>query len=219
MNRSKLHPIALAGAALGAVLVLAAQPAAAAAPAARPAATVATPIPQSSMGDQLAGLILDYIPFEAEVMKGIKQEGNSMVANGGRREWIQMIGDAAVEEFAHDRPVIIGIFGQAFDDHFTLEELRTGLVLFKDPAMQEYIKAGVEGREPAKLTPTRATEKAANSAAGRSFLEKLDKLDTLLEGVQDDIIGELLPGMFRRFADKAEAFEAARKAKRGATAP
>jgi hypothetical protein len=48
------------------------------------------------------------------------------------------------------------------------------------------------------------------TAAGRSFLGKVYNIKAALEGAQGDFAAAIIPGVFRRFGEKAEAAEAGR---------
>jgi hypothetical protein len=73
------------------------------------------------------------------------------------------------------------------------------------------IKQAAEGGPEPAGRPSRETERLAATSAGRSFLTKLTRIEERLEPLQDEFAVELVPGAFRRFADKAEAGEAARR--------
>jgi hypothetical protein len=77
------------------------------------------------------------------------------------------------------------------------------------------MKAGSEGDEEAEVEgePSRAVRRALSSREGATFLEKLEKIDQHLEPLQDEFAADLLPGTLRRFADKIDAGEAARRSR------
>jgi hypothetical protein len=106
------------------------------------------------------------------------------------------------------------MMGHALAQNMSPDELRAGVAIIADPATQTMIAAGAAGDED-KATPklARETERIAATPPGRRFLDKFAKLDSYLTPIQDDLVAELLPGAFRRFADKVEAGEAARKAR------
>jgi len=126
-----------------------------------------------------------------------------------RPEWSDYLIQALQEEVRHDMPAIERMFGRALAKDMTVEELRAGATLLQDPTMQAALAAGAAGKEPA-MRPSRAVERILSTAAGRSFLQKMENIDKIMDPLLDEFIVELMPGALRRFADKADAGEAAR---------
>ncbi len=171
----------------------------------------ATPEGQA-LGLEIGSILLEAANFKAVIAKSMTEESGSMGDFNFRPDWKQLLVDSMIEETEHDIPALKRLFGKAFADNLTVEELRAGVVIMRDPAMQAAIAAGASNRPAPTTRPLRATEKVINSPAGRAFLERLSHFDTLMSGLENDFIAEIIPGAFRRFADKAEASEAARAA-------
>lgn len=196
-----------------AATVLALAPMAAPAPAlARAASPMAAPAagPQANAAE-IADIMFRVIDFRTVLSKSIRDEMAGDPTFNLRPEWPGLLTDALVEEFDHDRPVLVGLFAKLMVQNFTAEELRQGVIMMRDPEAQRVFAAGaaqtdIEG-EPVF---GKDFERAASTSAGASFMTKLGKLDTMMGDIENDFIVELLPGMLRRFGEKAEAAEAAR---------
>ena len=174
-------------------------------------ARAATPEAEA-LGQEIGSIVLDATDFKTVITKAMTEESASMGSFNFRPNWKQLLVDSMVEETEHDMPALKRLFGDAFADGFTVEELRAGVVIMRDPAMQVAIAAGAANRPAPSMQPARATQKVINSPAGRAFLERLSHLDTLMAGLENDFVAEIIPGAFRRFGDKAEVAEAARAA-------
>ena len=178
---------------------------------------LAAPAPAASqaehqkLADDLSSLIFDMVDFRAVMAQAVS--GADLGAEFGetRPEWPRMIETAIVEEIEQDMPKIKRMAAIQFAKHFTAEELRAGLQVFKDPAVKAAFEAGAAGREaPKGLEPSRATIKLMETPAGRRFIEKLGSIDTIMKPLESEFMAEVFPGAMRRFADKAEAAEATR---------
>ncbi|MDZ4376154.1 MAG: hypothetical protein U1C74_32635 [Phenylobacterium sp.] len=171
--------------------------------------------PQSeAVGTELARTIFHAISFEAIITKEMNAEGNPFGDVTSRPEWSGYLADAMREEIAHDLPHLEALFGRALARDMTLAELQIGVVILSDPTMQAMMRAGAEGDTEAEPEgePSPEMRRALSSREGASFLNKLERLDDILEPLQDEFVVAILPGAFRRFADKADAGETARKA-------
>lgn len=165
-----------------------------------------------ALGQEIGSILLEAADFKAVISKAMTEESASMGDFNFRPNWKQLLIDSMIEETDHDMPALKRLFGRSFANNMTIEQLRAGVVIMRDPAMQQAIAAGASGRPAPTTRPARQTEKVINSPAGQGFLEKLGHLDTVMSGLENDFIAEIIPGAFRRFADKAEAAEAARTA-------
>ncbi len=168
-----------------------------------------------SLGQQVAHSMFKAIAFDEVIAKEMKGAAGAFADVKSRPEWGKMLEDSMTEEIHHDMPVFERLLGHALAQNMSPDELRAGAVIIADPATQTLIAAGAAGDEN-KPEPklSRETERIAGTPPGRRFLEKFGKLDTYLTPIQDDLVAELLPGAFRRFADKVEAGEEKRKAAR-----
>jgi hypothetical protein len=168
-----------------------------------------------ALGQQVAQSMFKAIAFDEVIAKEMKGAADAFADVKSRPEWGKMLEDSMTEEVRHDMPVFERMLGHALAQNMSPDELRAGVIIIADPATQSLIAAGAggggAGPEP-KLA--RETERVAASPPGRRFLQKFEKLETYLTPIQDDLVAELLPGAFRRFADKVEAGEAKRKAAR-----
>lgn len=165
-----------------------------------------------ALGLEIGSTLLDAADFKSVIARAMTEESASMGDFSFRPEWKQLLVDSMIEETEHDIPALKRLFGKSFADNLTVEELRAGVTIMRDPAMQAAIAAAAADRPTPTTRPQRATEKVINSPAGRAFLDRLSHLDSLMGGLENDFIAEIIPGAFRRFADKAEASEAARNA-------
>jgi hypothetical protein len=134
-----------------------------------------------------------------------------------RPEWKGFFVDALTEEFDADRPVIEDILGDVVAKAVTVEELRAGVVMFRGAAgdnIAAIISATVRHEKPP--APGRELEdayrKLAADPAGRGFTDKLEHVDKLIQSATSDVVLALLPGVMRRFGEKAEVAERARRA-------
>lgn len=172
--------------------------------------------PPAPLGVELATLLFQSVDFKGMVVKEMAGFDN-ISGMEARPEWKAMLAEAATEEIEHDEPAIMRIFGRAFERHFTPGELRAGISLFRGPAgreLSEVVKAGAEGRTAAPFSRTaqKELERAAGNPDTLTFFQKLGKIDKLMAGeeIENDLVGELVPGMMLRFGAKAQAAEAAR---------
>ena len=163
------------------------------------------------LGVQVARTIFQAISFDKLIAKEIGGTTDAFGAIKSRPEWNRYLVEAMQEEVRHDLPLFETMFGRALAKDMTVEELRAGATLLADPALQAMIKQAAEGGPEPADRPSRETERLAATSAGRSFLTKLTRIEERLEPLQDEFAVELVPGAFRRFADKAEAGEAARR--------
>ena len=176
-----------------------------------PRAALAQSPEAEAIGRQVAHSIFQAISLDGLIAAAAKDMG-AFDQIKSRPNWSRYMLEAMREEFEHDMGAIEGIFGHALAQSMTLDELKAGLVIMSDPAVQRAIRAESEGTKTAsEPVPQRAAERAMGTSAGRSFLRKFEGFEKMLEPAQDDLIAEVIPGAFRRFADKVDAEEARRK--------
>jgi hypothetical protein len=131
-----------------------------------------------------------------------------------RPEWRTALNEAASEELDADRPTVDAIMARQLAKDMTLDELQAGLVIIRDPAMAAALKANL-GHAPSSnaLPPLQLdAQRAAVSPAGQSFGRKFDRFDELMSPVKPDLTFAVMPGVLRRFGEKAEAVEAQKRA-------
>ena len=188
-------------------LILAAMAMLAAAPAAH-----AQSAEQKALGRQVAQAVFRALSLDDLITKAMQDDAGAAFADvKSRPEWGGYMVEAMKEEVQHDLPAFEALLGDSFARALTVEELRAGAALLTDPSMQAAIRAYADGGEPTVL-PSPEAERLARSRAGRAFLRKLENIDEIVDPLEDEFVAELLPGAFRRFADKVEAGEKARKA-------
>jgi len=163
------------------------------------------------LGVRVARTIFQAISFDKLIAKELGGTTDAFGDIKSRPEWNGYLVEAMQEEVRHDLPLFETMFGRVLAKDMTVEELRAGAALLADPALQAMIKQAAEGGPEPAGRPSRETERLATTGPGRSFLAKLTKIEERLEPLQDEFAVELVPGAFRRFADKAEAGEAARR--------
>ena len=130
-----------------------------------------------------------------------------------RPEWPQLFLDAMSEEVQQDGPAMERMFGAILAKNFSAGELQAGLTILSDPQFKAILVAQYR-KQPPPSTPSPcgpACMSAMQSADGRAFMEKFGKLGDILDKrAQREFAAILLPGVFRRFGEKAEAAERAR---------
>jgi hypothetical protein len=162
---------------------------------------------------EVSHLLFNAVDLKTVIMKVSQDNGALSEFSSIRPEWGDLFRDAVIEEMDHDLPAMERIMAGAFVKVFTVEELQVGVKILGDPAFKAAMAAGARGEAvPPSLKPSRELERLINSRAGTRFLEKVEHFDDMMESVKGDLMGELIPGVFRRFAEKAEAAEARRAA-------
>jgi hypothetical protein len=184
---------------------------------------VASPLPAhaqtpeaEALGLQIAHAFFSALPIAEMITEGAKDSSGSFAQVKSRPEWGRYMLEAMTEEVRHDMPAFERMFGRALARHMSLDELKAGAVIMADPGVLGMVAASAGGPSPTAPTPGPAAERAAETPAGRAFLDRLGRLSDVLDPLQDDFVAELMPGAFRRFADKVEAGEA-RRAQSGAS--
>lgn len=168
--------------------------------------------PEAEMlGVRVAQTIFRAISFDELIAKELGSATDAFADIKSRPEWSRYLVEALQEEVREDLPLFERMFGQALARDMTLEELRAGAALLSDPGLQAMIRAGASGGPEPAVRPSAETERIAGTHAGRAFLAKMERLEEQLGPLEDEFAVELIPGAFRRFADKAEAGEVARR--------
>lgn len=128
-------------------------------------------------------------------------------------EWAPLMEEAAREEMSAIKPLVLQIMGNGMARYFSEAELEFGIAFYRSSAGRKIMAAS---RANAKASLTAAEERELDrlyrSPAGRSFFAKGDTIEQAFESVETEFVRTLLPGLMRRFGEKAEAFEAARRA-------
>jgi hypothetical protein len=204
-----------------ALMMLAAAPAWAQA-LAQEAPSAAQPAPSAEsdrLGVEMAHILMGGVDYKAILSQNIGELDQTFGQIKGRPEWADLFKQAFLEEVDQDRPAFDRIIGLAFAQYFTLDELRAGTAFLRGPggaALAQIVADSSAGKPPGTLSPDvqREMTEAAQTPAGRSFFEKFGQIGPVMDKVQPDFVAAFLPGVFRRFGEKAEADEAARQAGR-----
>ncbi|MEW5684308.1 MAG: hypothetical protein AB1942_05275 [Pseudomonadota bacterium] len=165
--------------------------------------------PEADAGLKLAQQVFRAADLEGALAEELRSAGK-IVNLKARPAWDAMLVEAVEEELRHDMPLFERLLARALTDGMTVEEIKAGEVIMGDPFMQGAIRANIRGGLAPSGGPSRGTERVASSRAGQSFLRKLGGFGERMKPYEEEFIAELLPGAFRRFADKAEAAEAQR---------
>ena len=165
-----------------------------------------------ALGLKVSQATFRALPLEALISKATESGAKDAFSEvKSRPEWAGYLADALAEELKHDMPTVERLVGTALARSLTIEELRAGVTIMEDPGMQKAIAASAAGKTPA-VNPSPSAERALGTAAGRSFLEKMEGIDKIMAPLLDEFLIELMPGALRRFADKIDAGEARRAA-------
>lgn len=180
-----------------------------------PALPAMSPRPEAlALGRQLAHDILKRLDMASLVAKGMGQSDLATSAKY-RPEWPELFRQALVEEVQASGPVLEDIIGAHFAAGFTQAELKAGVGAFEGPGSEEIgalIAAGAAGQPLPTLSQKtqRALAAVVATPDGHSFFDKFAHVDQMLKTADDEIVVRLLPGVFIRFGQKAQAAEAAR---------
>jgi hypothetical protein len=164
---------------------------------------------------QLAAKLLDFIDYKAGVRA--RMTGSSLPPElvAVRPEWDGLWRQAMAEELDHDMPTIESMVGQALVKTFTDDEMKAGLQIVADPALKSIYLAAQSGAQPPQVTVAKATDDLMNTPAGSSFISKLQKIDEVMNPVQLEVMATVMPGVMKRFGEKADAAEVQKRAAAG----
>ncbi|HEY4029687.1 MAG TPA: hypothetical protein VGM25_05045 [Caulobacteraceae bacterium] len=193
--------LALGGAATAPTLALAQAPRGAA----------ATP-PQT----QLAAKLLDFIDYKASVRAHMTGSNLPPELVAVRPDWEAMWRQAMGEELDHDMPTIESMVGQALVKTFTEDEMKAGMQIVSDPGLKAVYLAAQNGAQPPQgASVSKATDDLMNTPNGSSFVSKLQKIETVMDPVQIEVMATVMPGVMKRFGEKADAAEVQKRAAAG----
>ena len=181
-----------------------------------PAAAVAAPAPSAgALQTQLAAKLLDFIDYKAGVRA--RMTGSSLPPElvAVRPEWAGMWKQAMGEELDHDMPTIESMVGQALVKTFSDDEMKAGLQIVSDPALKAIYLAAQNGAQPPQVTVAKATDDLMNTPSGSSFVSKLQNIDAVMDPVQIEVMATVMPGVMKRFGEKADAAEVQKRAAAG----
>jgi hypothetical protein len=165
-----------------------------------------------ALGAKVAQLLFDSIALDKAVVAQVQTSlGKNGVGIKSRPEWDRYFGEAMVEEIRHDLPQLERALGHALAQELTEAQLKSGVAIMSDPAVQQMMAAGAAKTRGPKASASPETEREVQTPDGKAFLAVPDKLDKLIDPLTDDFEVELMPGFFHRLADKMDAGEAAHR--------
>jgi hypothetical protein len=164
---------------------------------------------------QLAAKLLDFIDYKAGVRARMTGSNLPPELVAVRPEWEGLWKQAMAEELDHDMPTIESMVGQALVKTFTDDEMKVGMQIVADPALKAIYLAAQSGAQPPQVTVAKATDDLMNTPAGSSFVNKLQKIDDVMDPVQLQVMATVMPGAMKRFGEKAEGAEVQKRAAAG----
>jgi hypothetical protein len=164
---------------------------------------------------QMAEKMLEFIDFKTQVQLGMEASTLPQALLSTRPDWTPLFKAAIGEEVDHDMPVIDSMVGQALGKTFTDAELQVGLKIVSDPNLRRIYIAAQNGGRPPDVEIAKATEDALATPAGQSFASKLQTINDTFQPLLVDVTATLVPGVLRRFGEKAEAIEVQKRAAAG----
>jgi hypothetical protein len=202
MMRRLILPLAAALACATAAPALAQPP--------RAAAAASTPVQA-----QLAAKLLDFIDYKASVRARMTGSNLPPELVAVRPEWESLWKQAMADELDHDMPTIESMVGQALVKTFSSDEMKVGLQIVSDPGLKAIYLAAQNSAKPPAVTVAKATDDLMNTPTGASFVAKLQKIDEVMSAVQIEVMATVMPGVMKRFGEKADAAEAQKRAAAG----
>ena len=164
---------------------------------------------------QLAAKLLDFIDYKNSVRARMSGSNLPPELVALRPEWEGQWKQAMGEELDHDMPTIESMVGQGLVKTFTDDEMKAGLQIVADPALKTiYLAAQAGARAPA-VEVAKATDTLMNTPAGASFVAKLQKIDDVMDPIQLEVMATVMPGVMKRFGEKADAAEVNKRAAAG----
>jgi hypothetical protein len=164
---------------------------------------------------QLAAKLLDFIDYKATVRA--RMTGSTLPPDlvAVRPEWEALWRQSMAEELDHDMPTIESMVGQALVKTFTDDEMKAGLQIVADPALKAIYLAAQSHAQPPQVSVSKATDDLMNTPTGSSFVSKLQKIDDVMDPVQLQVMATVMPGVMKRFGEKADAAEVQKRAAAG----
>jgi hypothetical protein len=164
---------------------------------------------------QLAARLLDFIDYKAGVRA--RMTGSTLPPEliAVRPEWEGLWKQAMTEELDHDMPTVESMVGQALVKTFTDDEMKAGMQIVADPALKAIYLAAQNGAKPPSVTVAKATDDLMNTPSGSSFIAKLQKIDDVMAPVQVEVMATVMPGVMKRFGEKADAVEVQKRSAAG----
>ena len=161
---------------------------------------------------QLAAKMLDFIDYRSGLVTRMGTTALPLELVTVRPDWDAMWKQAMGEELDHDMPTIQSMVGQGLAKTFTADEMKIGLEIVADPALKMIYLAAQSGARAPNVDVAKATDDLMSTPAGASFLAKLQKIDEVMDPIQIEIMATVMPGVMKRFGEKAEAAEVRKRA-------
>lgn len=148
------------------------------------------------------------------IIKGMNNASGALdVMAKYRPGWPALIAQSMREEVVVDEPLFENLFARELASRLSADELKAGLTIVRDPQIRAGIAAAAAGQpRPAQSGAPcgRACLSAIQSRPGRAFMATLANAKEMFEGrFMSDAVALLIPGTFRRFAEKTEPVERA----------
>lgn len=180
----------------------------------RPARVAASPEAEQ-LGGELAHTLFAIGDIRTEMKTKLGDFDTPFADPMFPAEWSGLMREAVGEEIDAEIPFLETLFGRALGEHFTLDELRAGVALFRGPVGKNMVAAfaaerqGAEPPQPSKADQ-KAMEQFMKTPAGSGFMKKLSTLGQIrAEDSTPEFLITFLPATFRRFGEKVLAREAA----------
>ena len=197
--------------------MIAPPPASAAAPPPTAAGLVPPSAEALALARTLSHDLLAQVDFQVMMAKGLPDIEQAAAAFAEiRPEWPGIMKTVMLEELAGAKPVFEEVIAERFAAGFTVGELRAGVRLFEGPAGRDLgavVAASAEGRPvpPLSAAGRQGLGALSASADGRGFIQKFGHMDDLMRPAGAEFAARVIPNIFIRFGQKAQAAEAARR--------
>jgi hypothetical protein len=165
-----------------------------------------------ALGVEVSHSMFEALSLDAIIAKSARDGAGDVFKDiKSRPEWSQYMVEAFQEEVRHDLPVFERILGKVLAREMSVEELKAGVALLKDPSLRATMAAASSGG-PRPDRVSKDAERILRTPAGSGFLAKMGDFEKMMEPAFNEFLVELLPGTMRRFGEKAEAGEVRRAA-------
>ena len=165
---------------------------------------------------RIARVILSAADFKSLLQKAMQQAMTGSDADWMklRPEWSGFMSDAMAEELDARQGKLELLLARPFLDGFTVGELRAGAEFMESPGVAESLRASMatDDKVPPSPAVKKALQRLAKNRDGVRFIEKFGAMNAP-DAIKTDFAIAFLPGVMRRFGEKAEAAEAAREAR------
>lgn len=152
---------------------------------------------------------VDYSAFFTNFNAG------SLASLPQRPEWLDLMNRSAVDTAAADHHEVDRIVAMRLSASYTLDEVDAALVVLRTPqgaAISREVAAAAAGHpsQTQSHDVLVATQRIAETAAGRRFMDKFAHFGAMAQGAGPEIVAFEVPRILHRFVEQAEAQEASR---------